>query len=142
MYCTTISYWPMGMLHIVRTKHTYPLVNWVIFKTKTYGEEKKKLVQMNYKLAWTLFNLKKIQPDLSNSSSQSSHSWHMPSHYTHLSKHSQNFMIFMHKQLLSFAIQSNNKGFIQGGGSWFCLYRSMKKLKLLWLGCPAYKYLI
>jgi hypothetical protein len=176
MYCTTISYWPMGMLHIVRTKHTYPLVNWVIFKTKTYGEKKnkKKLVQMNYELAWTLFNLKKIQPDLSNSSSQSSHSWHMPSHYTHLlkhsqnfmheqllcfaiqsnnkgfmpshythlSKHSQNFMIFMHKQLLSFAIQSNNKGFIQGGGSWFCLYRSMKKLKLLWLGCPAYKYLI
>jgi hypothetical protein len=36
---------------MVRTKHTYPLVNWVIFKTKTYGEEKKKLVQMNYKLA-------------------------------------------------------------------------------------------
>jgi hypothetical protein len=167
------------MLHMVRTKHTYPLVNWVIFKTKTYGEKKnkKKLVQMNYELAWTLFNLKKIQPDLSNSSSQSSHSWHMPSHYTHLLKHSQNFMHFMHEQLLSFAIQSNNKGFmpshythllkhsqnfmhfmhkqllsfaiqsnikgfIRGGSSWFCLYSSMTKLKLLWLGCPAYKYLI
>jgi hypothetical protein len=32
----------MGMLHIVRTKQTYPLVNWVIFKTKTYGGKKRK----------------------------------------------------------------------------------------------------
>ncbi len=67
---------------------------------------------MNYELAWTLFNLKRIQPDLSNSSSQSSHSWHMLSqYYTNLLKHSQNFM---RKQLLSFAMQPNNKGFIRG----------------------------
>ncbi len=111
MYCTTISYWPMGMLHMVRTKHTYPLVNWVIFKTKTYGGKKKKNTCSD-----------ELQTSLNIIQSEKDSAWleqqflsifslmtYAKSRYTHLLKHSQNFMHFMHKQLLSFAIQSNNK---------------------------------